>query len=862
MRKINWLVLLALVVPVVVVFVPLITGSVVAGDAPFFSVQGLRELLTEPAAWTNRGENFGGVDPRLWIYPLLVLYAGLHALTGLASPLLTNWVFYFPGVVGACVGSWLVAKHFGMKPVGRLFAALIYALNTYFLLVVDGGQAGVVLAYGLFPITFLALTKVQERFSYKSFVVALAWSVLLMVADPRVLLLAFGASLVFGLFRAKAGFKTLFFAGLAVLGLGAYWWYPLLKSGGSDLGLTSSGLQFTSLANGLLLYAPHWPANEFGVVTQPYYYFTFLPLLIFLPVVHGQKLAKPLAGAFLVFVFLTKGANFPFGAIYTWLTNLPFGFAFRDASKFFIPSLLFAGLLVGLAVHDKRRRYAQFGVYALLLLCVWQAVLGKLHFVLSHKTYSSELDNVNETISHPSDFARTAWFPERHPLAYQTAQSPALDARQIVNLAPLAVLNAGSFDSFNFMHQTDFIEWFRVFGIKHLVFSGNQRVVSLSSEEERLWSNLLNLVAESSLTNIGSENLPVYEVGETRPQIYSLPTMLAVVGPQLTIGEYPELTNYAVSYFEDGKLDPKLFNGLAAKSTKIVFNGGDQRDLAMSFLQQYFTDTSLAKTSDWGHFSAGNYLTWKYQLLIRGITTKDFDYGKGIALSSQTGEQMTFDLPIPDKCGEVKCDPSMALEVRALGVEGSKLGIDVGSGKQAFDLATGGRFGWLELPVATTGKKVSVRISNEGGVAVVNTLALVPTSELAAAKSQADTFVTHFGAFQVADLPDEQPANWSEVSSEKFATLQFDVTQNPGNYWIVYNDSYHPLWELAQGNVDHGGFPIYSSVNGFYVDPDWTKTRIIFKGQEYVRWGMYYTAVSALVVAILLIWKYDKKKWK
>ena len=90
--------------------------------------------------------------------------------------------------------------------------------------------------------------------------------------------------------------------------------------------------------------------------------------------------------------------------------------------------------------------------------------------------------------------------------------------------------------------------------------------------------------------------------------------------------------------------------------------------------------------------------------------------------------------------------------------------------------------------------------------------------------------------------------------------MSYKVTAPKDSYWIILSDSYHPKWKLKQGEKFHASLPVFSMLNAFYIEPDWTKTDIVFKGQESFRWGLWFSVVTILsLVIVYLYFKADKK---
>jgi hypothetical protein len=163
-----------------------------------------------------------------------------------------------------------------------------------------------------------------------------------------------------------------------------------------------------------------------------------------------------------------------------------------------------------------------------------------------------------------------------------------------------------------------------------------------------------------------------------------------------------------------------------------------------------------------------------------------------------------------------------------------------------------GRFSWETKLVEQKKGNYHLVLENPGGLDVVNVVALIPKKKFDEAERLANTFIEHFGTGGIKE------AKLHKVLFEKISPVRYKITAPENANWIVFTDSYHNQWKLKQGDLLHNSLPIYSMVNGFYIEPNWTKTEIVFEGQKQVRWGIYYSIVSALILVIFYLWKNDR----
>ncbi len=795
------------------------------GDAPYFYPEGLKELFSEPLTWTTRNISFGGINSVLWISPIMFLMGVLNKFLLLGSDSIIRILFYFPSVIFSITGVYFLTKYLKLSKVVQFFAILFYLLNTYFILLVDGGQIGVVLAYGLFPLVILLGKRMFDKTTILSFFLFLLSSFALTIADPRILVVAYLTLFVWQLFEDWKKIIFLCLSAILLIPLNFYWIFPLIRIKAEALGLGVSNLQLSSLLNSLLLYTPHWPNNVFGKVIQPPFYFVLMPILVFGSILFKkEKRILIFSLIFLIFSFLAKGTAFPFGNLYNYLIKLPFGFAFRDSSKFFIPLILFGVILIGETVNAIRPKIKILPilVYIYLLFLVFPAFSGKLNFILGGRSVDGSFETIYKNVSSDNGSFKTLWFPEKHPLAFEVSNKPVISARDLVLLTPIGAMNASN-DAFNFLNSPKYVDWLKILGVKYLFLSGDARNVNPTKDETKDWQTILSLIDKTQgLKKLDwGLSFPAYEIDDIYPDTYSVKQLIGVVGPMLD-GTIPAI------YFEDGKLDPSLLNGKESDSLKLYFNGKNNNDLIISFLQKYFVSSSNNVSSQWAIYKQSEYLNAKYELWIKGYEYIDFDYGKGISFSTNKGEKITFKFKVPE-------DGKYMLATRLGTME-----------KQSFSWT-------LEEKTLTKGS-FEYTYENKSGFEVLNVVSLIPIKDFEVAQKQADTFVKHFGVISEKDIINQA---WKEVSLSLEGTLKYKLQEKQEGYWIILSQNYHPLWNFKKGIEYFESVPVYSMVNGFYVEPDWGDLHIEFRGQEYFRWGVWVSSITLLLLTIIYLYAED-----
>lgn len=148
--------------------------------------------------------------------------------------------------------------------------------------------------------------------------------------------------------------------------------------------------------------------------------------------------------------------------------------------------------------------------------------------------------------------------------------------------------------------------------------------------------------------------------------------------------------------------------------------------------------------------------------------------------------------------------------------------------------------------------------TNNYDLQVFNIIALIPKKDWEEAQKLVDTFTKHFKIINEKDLAGF-PSGYQDVEINKWGTLKYKFPNPAKTGWIIFSDNYQPMWKLRKGIEYFSSVPVYSMINGFYVDKKWGDLGIEFKGQQDFRWGAWLTAVSLLALLICRIY-FSKSK--
>src|SRR5258706_2474394 len=141
MRKNNILLLATGAILLFVFHIVLSFTPLVANDFPYLSQSELLSRWSLPYAWWARGsDGLGGYSvPFLWFWPMDVVY-GFAAKLGMNFAAIERVFGIIPAIALGVFSIRKLLKRYAIQGTGIFIASLIYVLNTYFILLIDGGQ--------------------------------------------------------------------------------------------------------------------------------------------------------------------------------------------------------------------------------------------------------------------------------------------------------------------------------------------------------------------------------------------------------------------------------------------------------------------------------------------------------------------------------------------------------------------------------------------------------------------------------------------------------------------------------------------------------------------------------------------------
>lgn len=378
MKKIYFLIF---AVAIFIVFRSWFSYSLIAsGDFwPYFDSQYLLRSLLQYAWDVNGGNGLGASS---------IPFLSIHLNFGIAIDLLGNYlnlpwiivqriVYLFPLIIITSLSSYFLFKEIFPKNNFAILSSFIYLFNTYFLMVIGGGQLhGVGMSYSLVPLVFLLVIRICKHLSIKNiFLISLVLG-FQAIFDLRIFYITFFSLLIFFMFNinGKNLIKKVSVLApplLIVVLLHAFWILPFSlypSNPVEDLGQEYSSVEavrffsFAKIENSISLLHPNWPENIFGKVGFVKPEFMVLPIIAFSSLLFIKKDLNRNIILFFVFIsfvgiFLAKGSNDPFGEVYIWLfENFPGFQIFRDPTKWYTIIALSYSILIPYTVSKLSKK--------------------------------------------------------------------------------------------------------------------------------------------------------------------------------------------------------------------------------------------------------------------------------------------------------------------------------------------------------------------------------------------------------------------------------------------------------------------------------------------------------------------------
>lgn len=374
-----------------------------AKDWLFFFDEQLTDLSFLPALWdTARGNGFGEnlsflLGIRTYQYASTWFLYNIFGLHWGQIEFIIFWIAFF--LLGGFSVLFFARTVFGNNRLAILLSIFIALGNTYILLLLNGGQLGIILSYAssffvlaafinsiniVYSSGFSALQRKYMFFSGLALAIQFLFDIRMAIITFLAAFLYFVIKSSFVVFNGKGSFfsrvylfsrtylVTIFLPFVFTFFLHAFWTLPLIIFSQKPfasydvLRPSMSVIKFFSFADfshALSLLHPNWPENIFGKTYFLRPEFLLLPVAAFASLLFINRkrnksfqqhniyaLFFALLG--LIGIFFAKGTNPPFGELYAWLYTYVTGFTlFRDPTKFYLLIILSYSVIIPYTIY-------------------------------------------------------------------------------------------------------------------------------------------------------------------------------------------------------------------------------------------------------------------------------------------------------------------------------------------------------------------------------------------------------------------------------------------------------------------------------------------------------------------------------
>lgn len=879
MIKTRFLIFLSITILLAILWSFILPGPRVATDYSFVSTSSLKNSMSFPLVWSEKGtESLGEYTAfTLWSWPM-------NFLSGLLANFNINFIwqeriflltfFLVPGIWGI----WKLMSYLKLSPYARLAGSLLYLTNTYILLLIDGGQLSIAFAFAWFPICFLAVEQGVTGRLTKKVLAGLSIAVLGFF-DIRFVYILFLLLFLRFLYqlalhknkRTRISLEWLKTGLLAMLVFGLihfYWLLPLLKvplSADTYSYLTKTAFStFIEPGHSLSLLSPHWYKNIFGKITTLQVEFLVIPIVVFLaPVLKtkDKEIAFWLVVA-VISVFLTKGASPPFAESYYWLfENIPGFSLFRDSSKFFFLVALSYSVLFAKGIEEilkKTNRLSRTQNLLLVIIILYilflirPVLFNQMTGTLSPPPFTKEFAKLASYLESDPNFSRVFWIPAIAPLGYSSPTHPILEASRLVQKRPFGIGTVGTYETFNFLREAPFTgELFKVAGIGYLAYPYlDVRRADMHPDNIRYYYAFLKQIDNLPWIEkqIPQSPIPLFKTKSHQDRFFFVENIFWVIGSDDLYRESTKsaglsLTKNTLVFAEES---PGLSQRLnETPNAKVVLNKKEFTDFAASFIPQdkiIFPAKNLKSDPDqtgWWKREKSDLISWREFLQTKyRVNNQDFDLGGGWAVA-EGSLSLTLE--------NTKFQPGNILLARVLeGTQSGELKFyqEQGLVGQITTQREGENVRWIEVGELKNSSS-SITIETSGSINVVNALASLSLEEWSLYQKAAKKYEKQLSAFESTTDQNLPSITYQQINSTKY---KIRVSNLHEPRMLIFSQVYDPNWKI-EGQKP---LPVYSLLNGFMIDKE-GEYIVEFELQKYVYQGLIISTLSLLFVAGLIL---------
>lgn len=886
----------------------------IASDLHLAFKKDLLEYFSFPYTWGARaavgmGEYALSV---LWNWPVGLFYGFLDKL-GISFDIAVKVFLLFGFLAIGCFSLNKLLGRLNISPLGESIAGVFFLINTYALLLVDGGQINLAVSYSLLPLAFVLYKDAIEEDIWRKRILFSLGLLAVSVFDIRIVyfvVLLITLNFLFEFIsishKKRLAVTTNYLmlglvSGVVLAGFHAYWILPALLAKAPVLPATyqrvtqTSFLSFAAWKHALLLLQPHWYKNVFGKVAPIRAEFMLVPILVFLAPLLRRKSRE--VGFWLlvalVSVFLVKGANPPLPGVYPWLfANVPGFSLFRDPTKFFFLVALSYSVLLGVTVDEVTKRLPKIKTAIVVVLAAYFVVLarpvwlGRMTGTFSKPIYEKEYFGLAEKFEEDKDFGRVFWIPTKAPLGYSSPIHPSVEASRLVQKRPFAIGTVGTYETFNFLREAPFMgELFDIAAIKYLAYPfPDTKREELKQDNIDYYYAFLNQLSNFPWVKekVNEPPVAVLETKKHQEHFFVAPNTWFIVGSDRI---YWDLADTGFKLAENALIFVEERGGVAKRlaeipDARVVLYDKELIDLAASFLPAdkfIFPAAQLDFDPDetgWWKREAFDLISWRAFLQEKyGLDNLDFDYGGGWAVGEgvkakelkvksgefSKGNVLLARLMKSSSGGKVEFYQGNNLigEVETKTEKPEKVKVKLTGYAEIPDQIfeyDGADFSWFEI--GKLKQDAEITIKTKGGINVINALASVPEADWQKVVEKASGLQSEGKMLSWDNLSEAEKGKLFQANSD---VRVFHERVSPTHYKVKISGLDSPVTLAFSETYDslwelegQTSYPLYSLINGFTVEED-GEHDVYFSAQKYVLPGLVISGLTLILVFSALI---------
>lgn len=683
----RWILISILVVLILVTYRNWFSPGIIQyGDWTYFFNKPLLDYLSGPVLWNMWTMGYSmsvSTIFELMNFPLRFAQGILIRSFGVDSGFAAKILFFFPLPFLAAFSMYYLSYVLFKNHLICFFSSLLFTFNQYFLYWAEGGGITIDMATALAPLILAFFINGLRRNGFKSCIIGGLLFAISMFYELRVSYITFGivaAYLSFDILTkirfpnlkatckdASISIVKLGFFLAVPLALSAFWILPSAFFGiaiplGNNQPFWVRSTSLLLVQDALTLHSPWITFINPDVVLTPALY--AIPIFVFFSILLKPKNAKVTLFSLLaiVFVFLAKGANPPFGDAYLWLfLHFPGFSAFREPSKFLSGASLAYAVLFGVTVVEIYNRTKRVNVacdfpkriwkmkstaisLAILIVMSMVALSGSQYVVLSDKSSILQRRQTGTLVTHSipteyveidnwfqsqPDYFRTLWIPTHPGYISNSQEHPGVSP--YLGFPGLGYYFLSEVFSENLTSNLGKI--YGLASIGYIIITPESSLYPLYLHAEP-YVKVLDGQMDLEKFHIG-ENVTAYRNKSCLPHFYETSNSILLVGGKSTVLQLSPYINFSdwTMFFVD-QLKSKSLTMEDQIDCVVFDNGKDVNDLSLALVGDEYRCHLWQYAKLYGYDDAG---CWLRNFPVYDGSTYTYD-GRGSFFEDNKGE--------------------------------------------------------------------------------------------------------------------------------------------------------------------------------------------------------------------------------